>query len=62
MARFADVLKAIPIRTYNEEAFLNNNTYTEVKDGNFFILYASWTTVFAIRLPIRGKNENVLRK
>jgi hypothetical protein len=35
---FTDVLKEIPIRTYNEEAFLNNNTYTEVKDGDFVYL------------------------
>ena len=35
---FADVLREIPIRTYNEEAFLNNNTYTEVKDGDFIYL------------------------
>ncbi|HLP33007.1 MAG TPA: hypothetical protein VK202_06005 [Bacteroidia bacterium] len=35
---FADVLKEIPIRTYNEEAFLNNNTYTEVKDGDFLYI------------------------
>lgn len=35
---FSDVLREIPIRTYNEEAFLNNNTYTEVNNGDFIYL------------------------
>lgn len=30
---FADLLKEIPIKTYNEEAYLKNNTFIELKDS-----------------------------
>jgi hypothetical protein len=35
---FQDVLKEIPIQTYNEEDFLKNNTMVEVKDNEYTYL------------------------
>jgi hypothetical protein len=33
--RFDEVLKEIPITTYNQENFLQNNKFIKVKDGNY---------------------------
>ncbi|MFZ4741381.1 MAG: hypothetical protein ACOYLE_09500 [Bacteroidales bacterium] len=35
---FNDLLKEIPIETYNQEAFLKNNRFIETKDENYFYL------------------------
>lgn len=32
---FDDILKEIPINTYNQEHFLNNNTYIRINEGNY---------------------------
>ena len=32
---FDDILKEIPINTYNQEHFLNNNKFIKVKDGDY---------------------------
>ncbi|MCF8299021.1 MAG: hypothetical protein K9J13_15845 [Saprospiraceae bacterium] len=33
---FADLLKEIPIKTYNEEEYLKNNTFIELKDSMYY--------------------------
>ena len=33
---FSDLLKEIPIKTYNEEAYLKNNTFIEIKDSLYY--------------------------
>lgn len=35
---FNDLLKEIPIETYNQEAFLKNNRFIETKDENYYYL------------------------
>lgn len=35
---FNDILKEIPIKTYNQEEFLENNTYIEFKEGDYLYI------------------------
>lgn len=35
---FNDILKEIPIKTYNQEEFLNNNTFIEFKEGDYLYI------------------------
>lgn len=37
---FDDILKEVPINTYNQEHFLNNNKYIQRKDGDFLYFVA----------------------
>lgn len=35
---FDDLIKEVPIKTYNQEAFLKNNRFIEIKDADFYYL------------------------
>lgn len=57
---FDDILKEIPINTYNQEHYLNNNKYIKVNDGNY--IYFIKISDFKIRSstsPFSIERENI---
>lgn len=57
---FNDLLKEIPIKTYDQEAFLQNNRFLEIKSEEF--LYLVYFTDFKIKesvSPLSFERENI---
>jgi hypothetical protein len=57
---FRDILKEIPIKTYDEEQFLKNNNYIEVKDET----YIYFVKIISFRIkdspaPLDAETENI---
>ncbi|MGQ0827076.1 MAG: peptidyl-prolyl cis-trans isomerase [Bacteroidota bacterium] len=57
---FDDLLKEIPIQTYNKELFLQNNTYVEVNDSlsNYFVNIKGFKIRNSLS-PLRFETENI---
>ncbi|NVN95514.1 MAG: hypothetical protein HXX18_09555 [Bacteroidetes bacterium] len=57
---FNDLLKEIPIETYNQEAFLRNNRTIETKDENYYyLIYIKDFKVKESTSPISFEKENI---
>jgi hypothetical protein len=57
---FNDLLKEIPIKTYDQEAFLQNNRFLEIKGEEF--IYLVYFTDFKIKesiSPLSFEKENI---
>ena len=57
---FNDLLKEIPIKTYNQENYLQNNRYIEIKDS----LYSYFLNIKGFRIkeslsPINFEKDNI---
>jgi len=57
---FDDLLKEIPIQTYNKELFLQNNTYVEVSDSlsNYFVNIKGFKIRNSLS-PLTFETENI---
>jgi len=57
---FNDLLKEIPIKTYDQEAFLQNNRFLEIKDDEY--VYLVYFTEFKIKesiSPLSFEKDNI---
>jgi len=57
---FNDLLKEIPIETYNQEAFLKNNRTIETKDQNYYyLIYVKDFKIKETTSPLSFEKDNV---
>lgn len=57
---FDDLLKEIPIKTYNEELFLKNNRYLEVEDSlNLYLLNIKGFRIKNTASPLTFEKKNI---
>ncbi len=58
---FNDLLKEIPIETYNQEAFLKNNRTIETKDENYYyLIYVRDFKLKESTSPLSFEKENIV--